>query len=54
MFDKVLDICKCWLQAEPSNEIRDEIKRFCIAHGYSFHNVREHQGLMRGIIIRTA
>lgn len=54
MFDKVLDIRKCWLQAEPSNEIRDEIKRFCIAHGYSFHNVREHQGLMRGIIIRTA
>lgn len=54
MFDKVLDIHKCWLQAEPSNEIRDEIKRFCIARGYSFHNVREHQGLMRGIIIRTA
>ncbi|MGN0091725.1 MAG: 23S rRNA (uracil(1939)-C(5))-methyltransferase RlmD [Alistipes sp.] len=54
MFDKVLDIHKCWLQAESSNEIRDEIKRFCIAHGYSFHNVREHQGLMRGIIIRTA
>lgn len=54
MFDKVLDINKCWLQADPSNEIRDEIKRYCIEYGYSFHNVREHQGLMRGIIIRTA
>lgn len=54
MFDKVLDINKCWLQADPSNAIRDEIKRYCIEHGYSFHNVREHQGLMRGIIIRTA
>ncbi len=54
MFDKVLDINKCWLQADPSNEIRDEIKRYCIEHGYSFHDVREHQGLMRGIIIRTA
>lgn len=54
MFDKVLDINKCWLQADPSNEIRDEIKRYCMEHGYSFHNVREHQGLMRGIIIRTA
>ncbi len=54
MFDKVLDINKCWLQADPSNEIRDEIKRYCIEHGYSFYNVREHQGLMRGIIIRTA
>lgn len=54
MFDKVLDINKCWLQADPSNEIRDEIKRYCMEHGYSCHNVREHQGLMRGIIIRTA
>ena len=54
MLDKVLDINKCWLQADPSNEIRDEIKRYCIEYGYSFHNVREHQGLMRGIIIRTA
>ena len=54
MFDKVLDIRKCWLQGDPSNEIRDEIKRFCIENGYSFHNVREHAGLMRGIIIRTA
>ena len=54
MFDKVLDIRKCWLQPDPSNAIRDEIKRFCIEPGYSFHNAREHAGLMRNIIIRTA
>ncbi|MBQ3209010.1 MAG: 23S rRNA (uracil(1939)-C(5))-methyltransferase RlmD [Alistipes sp.] len=54
MFDKVLDINKCHLQPEPSNAIRDFIKAYCIEHGYSFHNAREHQGLMRGIIIRTA
>lgn len=54
MFDKVLDIRKCYLQQDPSNAIRDFIKNFCIENGYSFHNVREHQGLMRGIIIRTA
>ena len=54
MFDKVLDINKCHLQAEPSNAIRDFIKQYCIDNGYSFHNAREHQGLMRGIIIRTA
>ena len=53
-FDKVLDIDKCYLQAEPSNSIRDAVKRFCIEHGYSFHNCREHAGLMRNIIIRTA
>lgn len=53
-FDKVLDIEKCYLQQEPSNSIRDSIKAFCTEHGYSFHNCREHQGLMRNIIIRTA
>ena len=54
MFDKVLDIKKCYLQADPSNAIRDFVKQYCIENGYSCHNVREHQGLMRGIIIRTA
>ncbi|MBQ7856700.1 MAG: 23S rRNA (uracil(1939)-C(5))-methyltransferase RlmD [Alistipes sp.] len=54
MFDKVLDIKRCYLQADPSNAIRDFVKQYCIENGYSFHNVREHQGLMRGIIIRTA
>lgn len=54
MFDKVLDIRKCWLQPDPSNAIRLETKRFCEEHGYSFHNAREHRGLMRNMIIRTA
>ncbi len=54
MFDKILDIDKCWLQPEPSNAIRLEIMRFCIENGYSFHDAREHSGLMRNIVIRTA
>ena len=54
MFDKVLDIEHCWLQPDPSNAIRLETKRFCIEHGYTFHNAREHSGLMRNIIVRTA
>ena len=53
-FDKVLDIDECFLQAEPSNEIRHAVKQFCLDNGYSFHNCREHVGLMRNIIIRTA
>ena len=53
-FDKVLDINDCFLQAEPSNSIRKAAKQFCIDNGYSFHNCREHAGLMRNIIIRTA
>lgn len=54
MFDKVLDISMCHLQPDPSNEIRNTIRQFCIENGFSFHNIREHQGLMREIIIRTA
>ncbi len=54
MFDKVLDIRKCWLQGEPSNAIRDEVKRFALAEGYTFHNAREHTGFMRNMVVRTA
>ena len=54
MFDKVLDIRRCWLQPDPSNGIRLETKRFCLEHGYAFHNAREHTGFMRNMIIRTA
>ncbi len=54
MFDKVLDIRQCWLQPSPSNEIRLETKRFCLEHGYTFHNARAHTGLMRNMIVRTA
>lgn len=54
MFDKVLDIRRCWLQPDPSNPIRLETKRFCMEHGYTFHNARTHTGLMRNMIVRTA
>jgi 23S rRNA (uracil1939-C5)-methyltransferase len=54
MFDKILDINKCWLQPDPSNEIRLEIKRFCTEQGYEFYNIREHSGTMRNIVVRTA
>lgn len=54
LFDKVLDIRKCWLQPDPSNEIRMAVREFCTQHDYPFYNVREHSGLMRNLIIRTA
>ncbi len=54
MFDKILDIGKCWLQPDPSNDIRLETKRFCENNGYTFYNARQHTGLMRGIVVRTA
>ena len=54
MFDKVLDINKCWLQNELSNRIRLSIKAFCLENDYSFFNLRNQEGLMRNLIIRTS
>lgn len=54
MFDKVLDINKCWLQNDISNQIRLEIRDYCLKNEYSFFNLRNQHGLMRNIIIRTS
>ncbi|MDR2912466.1 MAG: 23S rRNA (uracil(1939)-C(5))-methyltransferase RlmD [Alistipes sp.] len=54
MFDKILDVKKCWLQPDPSNDIRLEIKRFCEEHDYPFYDIRSHEGFMRGMVVRTA
>jgi 23S rRNA (uracil1939-C5)-methyltransferase len=54
MFDKVLDIRKCWLQDNISNQIRNEIKAFAIRNNYTFFDLRNQCGLMRNIIIRTS
>lgn len=53
-FDKVMDVHRCWLQPDPSNDIRLETKRFCEEHDYPFYDIRQHSGLMRNIVIRTA
>lgn len=53
-FDKVLDIKHCWLQPEVSNEIRLFIRDYAIKRGYSFYDIRNNQGLMRMIMVRTA
>lgn len=54
MFDKILDINKCWLQPDPSNDIRLETKRFAIENGWTFWNARGLNGFMRNMIIRTS
>lgn len=54
MWDKILDIKKCHLQADPSNAIRLEIKRFSIENELSFFNPRNQYGLLRTVMIRTS
>lgn len=53
MWDKILDIKKCHLQQDPSNEIRNEIRRFANENNLAFFNPREQEGLLRTLMIRT-
>ncbi len=53
-FDKVFALDKCYLQEDISNEMRDFVRDFTLAHGYTYFDLREQTGLMRNLIIRTA
>ena len=55
MFDKVLDIHTCWLQNDISNRIRLAVKEYCLTHeGYPFFDLRNQEGFVRTLMIRTA
>jgi 23S rRNA (uracil1939-C5)-methyltransferase len=53
-FDKVLDIKKCWLQDEISNDIRLFIRQYAIEKGYTFCDIKAQSGLLRTITVRIA
>lgn len=52
-FDKVLDINKCWLQTEDSNEIRNEVRRYALEHELTFFDLRKQEGFLRTMMVRT-
>jgi len=53
MWDKILDVKKCHLQADPSNAIRNAVKEFSIANELEFFNTRNQTGLLRTMMVRT-
>ena len=53
MWDKILDIKKCHLQADPSNAIRLAVKDFAIKNTITFFNPRNQHGMLRTLMIRT-
>lgn len=53
IFDRVLDIHKCWLQPDPSNEIRNSIKEYALSHNLPFFCLKSKSGLLRNLIIRN-
>ncbi len=54
MFDRIIDLETCYLQASPSNEIRNKIGEFTKSEGYDYYNSRSHEGMMRNLIVRTS
>ncbi|TQI70573.1 23S rRNA (uracil1939-C5)-methyltransferase [Gramella sp. Hel_I_59] len=53
MWDKILDIKKCHLQADPSNAIRNFTRDFATNNDIPFFNTRNQEGLLRTLMIRT-
>ncbi len=53
MFDKVLDIHKCWLQDDISNRIRNSIKEYALNNDLTFFDLRNQEGFLRTLMIRT-
>lgn len=53
-FDKILDIKHCYLQPDPSNAIRLEVRKYAKEHNLPFFDIVKQVGYMRNLIIRTA
>lgn len=53
LFDKVLDIRECHLQPEPSNSIRNALRRYAHRKSLAFFNLRQQTGFLRNLIIRN-
>lgn len=54
LFDKIIDINKCWLQPEPSNRLRNFIRDYAKANQLEFFDIRNQSGFLRNMIVRTA
>jgi 23S rRNA (uracil1939-C5)-methyltransferase len=52
-FDKVINIEKCWLQLDPSNDIRNYICKYAVENSLDFFDIRNQTGFLRTLIIRT-
>jgi 23S rRNA (uracil1939-C5)-methyltransferase len=54
IFDKVLDISECLLMTDPSDRIRNEVRRYALEKGLAFYDFREHAGFLRNMIVRIS
>ncbi len=53
MFDKIVDVFECHLQANYSNEIKNFVRNFALENNIEFYDIRENTGLLRNLVIRN-
>jgi 23S rRNA (uracil1939-C5)-methyltransferase len=53
-FDKVLNLKNCYLQASPSNDIRNFVRDKSIELNLNYYDIKKHTGYLRNLTIRTA
>ncbi len=54
MFNRIVNIDHCYLQGDPSNAIRDAVRKFAIQEDIPFFNLNTQEGVLRNLIIRTS
>ncbi len=54
VFDKVVEIHVCYLQDEPTNQMRNALRDFSVDNKFSFYDIRTHEGWLRNMQVRLA
>ncbi|SEF99765.1 23S rRNA (uracil1939-C5)-methyltransferase [Halpernia humi] len=52
MWSKILDLKECWLQEDPSNQIRLAVKKFADENGLDYFDVKNQSGFLRTLMLR--
>lgn len=53
-FDKIYPITKCHLMDDLHNKIRNEIRKFTLANGYTYYDIRKQTGFLRDMVFRNS
>lgn len=53
VFDKIVDIETCHLQNDVSNRLRNFIRHFTKSEEYAYYDIRNNQGYLREMVVRT-
>ena len=51
-FDKILDVTKCYLQTDPSNAIRNEVRDYAEKNRLTYFDIKEKHGFLRTMMVR--